>query len=254
MPPAKKTMVEGRLRKRVRALGMRHLSEYCDYLFERDGLAAEEIHLIDVVTTNKTEFFREPEHFRALTDQLLPAICAERRVSSRAPIKIWSAAASMGAEAYTIAMVLAEFERTQPGLASVIFGTDLCTEVLHIAQLGIFPSEMLAPVPADLRARYVMRAKDRRAGEMRIVPELRAKLRLGRVNLMDESYPLDHDMDVVFCRNILIYFEKPTQEQVLRRLCGHLRPGGFLILGHSESLSGFDLPLRLLGTTIFRKT
>ncbi|MDR3467108.1 MAG: protein-glutamate O-methyltransferase [Xanthobacteraceae bacterium] len=253
MPPSKLTMVEGRLRKRVRALKLASLAEYCDYLFEKDGLEAEEIHLIDVVTTNKTEFFREPEHFRILADDLLPGIVASRRVSSRAPIKIWSAAASTGAEAYTIAMVLAEFVGGQRDLPSVIFATDICTDVLQTAQRGIFPSEMLAPVAPELQARYVMRARDRRSDLARIVPELRALVRFGRLNLMNQPYPLDRDMDVVFCRNILIYFDKPTQLKVLSGLCDHIRPGGHLILGHSETLSGLDLPVRPVRNTVFRR-
>lgn len=253
MPQSKLTMVEGRLRKRVRALKLASLSEYCDYLFEKDGLEAEEIQLIDVVTTNKTEFFREPEHFRILADQLLPGVVASRRVSSRAPLKVWSAAASTGAEAYTIAMVLAEFERNHHDLPNVIFATDICTEVLQTAQHAIYSSEMLVPVAPDLRARYVMQAKDRKSDLARIVPELRARVRFGRLNLMDQPYSLDRDMDVVFCRNILIYFDKPTQVKVLRGLCDHIRPGGHLILGHSETLSGFDLPVRPVRNTVFRR-
>jgi len=246
-------MIEGRLRKRVRALKLTSLSEYCDYLFEKDGLEAEEIHLIDVVTTNKTEFFREPEHFRILADQLLPEIAAARRVSSRAPLKIWSAAASTGAEAFTIAMVLAEFERSHHDLPGVIFATDICTEVLQTAQHAVYSSEMLAPVAPDLRARYLMRSRDRKSDLSRIVPELRSRVRFGRLNLMDQPYPLDRDMDVVFCRNILIYFDKPTQLNVLRGLCDHIRPGGHLILGHSETLSGLDLPVRAVRNTVFRR-
>ena len=253
MPQSKLTMVEGRLRKRVRALKLSSLSEYCDYLFEKDGLQAEEIHLIDVVTTNKTEFFREPEHFRILADQLLPEIVAARRVSSRAPLKVWSAAASTGAEAFTIAMVLAEFERSHGDLPGVIFATDICTEVLQTAQHAVYPSEMLAPVAPDLRARYLMRARDPASDLARIVPELRARVRFGRLNLMDLPYRLDRDMDVVFCRNILIYFDKPTQLKVLRSLCDHIRPGGHLILGHSETLSGLDLPVRPVRNTVFRR-
>jgi chemotaxis protein methyltransferase CheR len=253
MPQSKLTMVEGRLRKRVRALKLTSLSEYCYYLFEKDGLAAEEIHLIDVVTTNKTEFFREPEHFRILADQLLPAILDARRVTSRAPLKIWSAAASTGAEAYTIAMVIAEFERHNGDLASTIFATDICTEVLQAAQHGVYSSEMLAPVAPELRSRYVMQARDRRSDLGRIVPELRARVRFGRLNLMNQPYPIDRDMDIVFCRNILIYFDKPTQLKVLRGLCDHLRPGGHLVLGHSETLSGLDLPVRAVRNTVFRR-
>ena len=253
MPPSKKVMIEGRLRKRARARGLANLSEYFSYVFEQNGIVDEEVHLINAATTNKTEFFREREHFRILADELLPGIVAGRRVTGRDPIKIWSAAASIGAEAYTIAMVLAEFERLRPDLASVIFATDICTDVLKIAKLGIYQSEMLTPVAAGLRARYLMRAKDRTSDLLRIVPELRARVRFARLNLMDSVYPIDRELDVVFCRNILIYFEKPTQYAVLTRICGHLRTGGYLILGHSEPLSGLELPVHPLGANVFRK-
>jgi chemotaxis protein methyltransferase CheR len=112
---------------------------------------------------------------------------------------------------------------------------------------------MLAPVGHELRSRYVMRAKDKKSDRVRIVPELRALVRFARLNLMDESYPLERDMDLVFCRNILIYFDKPTQLKVVSRLCDHIRPGGHLILGHSETLTGFELPVRPIGTNVFRR-
>ncbi len=113
---------------------------------------------------------------------------------------------------------------------------------------------MIAPVPPDLRKRYLLRGRDdARRGLVRIVPELRAMVQFGRLNLMDTAYPVDRDMDVIFCRNMLIYFDKPTQQAVLRRLCDHLRPGGYLFLGHSESLAGFDLPLHSVGTNVFRR-
>jgi chemotaxis protein methyltransferase CheR len=251
MPPSKRSMLEGRLRRRVRVLGLANLSEYYDYLFDRGGLAAEEVDLIDAITTNKTEFFREPEHFKILAEKLLPHIVRDRQVSSRNPIKIWSAAASTGVEAYTIAIVLAEFERTQPAASGIVFGTDISSEVLQVAHAGIYPDDVLAPIRADLRARYLMRAKDRTSINSRIVPELRARVSFSRLNLMDSVYSLDRDMDVIFCRNILIYFERQTQCDVLAKLCAHLRPGGYLILGHSESLNGFDLPVRPVGTTVF---
>lgn len=254
MPPTKVTMVEGRLRKRVRATGTGSLAAYCRLLFEDDGLATETIHLIDAVTTNKTEFFREPDHFRVLAEQVLPGIVSQRRTGATAPIKIWSAACSTGAEPYTLAMVLAEFHRQVTGSHSIILATDICTEVLHSAVQGIYPDNMMAPVPPELRARYVLHSKDRMRGLARIAPELRGAVLFGRLNLMDSEYPVDRDMDVIFLRNILIYFDKPTQLAVLRRLCDHLRPGGHLFLGHSETLAGFDLPVRTVGNTVFRRT
>jgi chemotaxis protein methyltransferase CheR len=253
MPPNKITMVEGRLRRRLRATGHGSFADYCKYLFDKDGLRDESVHLIDAVTTNKTEFFREPDHFRILADTVLGKVVANGSGGSRGkPVKIWSSASSIGAEPYTLAMVLAEFAAKQR-IEWSILGTDLSTEVLEIAVLGIYPEAMMAPVPEPLYRRYVLRDKDPKRGLARIVPELRAQVQFARLNLMDASYPIDTDMDVVFCRNILIYFDKPTQYAVLQRLCSHIRPGGYLFMGHSETLAGFNLPLTLAGPTVFRR-
>ena len=258
MPAAKLTMMEGRLRKRVRATGLPDLKQYCDYLFEQNGLATEAVELINVVTTNKTEFFREPDHFRYMSEHAVPEIMshasdrAPPHASDRAPLKVWSAASSIGAEAYTIAMVLSELAQRISGLRFVITATDLSTEVLKTALAGIYPEAMIAPVPPELRRRYVLRSKNRARQQVRIVPELRATIQFARVNLMEAPYPVDRDMDIIFCRNILIYFDKPTQQAVLQRLTEHLRPGGYLFLGHSETLAGLHLPLKPVAPTIFR--
>jgi len=253
MPETKKTMVEGRLRKRVTATGSAHLSDYCRHLFDEGGLAAETIHLIDVVTTNKTEFFREPEHFRIMADVALPQIVADRRAGANTLIKVWSTASSIGAEPYTLAMVLADASQRLCGFRYNVLATDISTRVLETATIAIYPEAMIAPVPHDMRKRYLLRTKQASRGLVRIVPELRRTVQYGRLNLMDATYPVDRDMDIIFCRNMLIYFDKPTQQAVLTRLCNHLRPGGYLFLGHSESLAGFGLPLKPAGNTVFRR-
>lgn len=250
MPPNKRTMLEGRLRRRIRVTGIATLNAYCHYLFEEDGLDVEIIHLIDAVTTNKTEFFREPAHFTFLENQALPAIAAR----GRRKIKAWSAACSIGAEPYTLAMVLEEHRQRTRGQDYSILCTDLSTQVLSLAVAGVFAEAMISPVSMDLRKRYLMRAKDMRRDQVRIVPHLRSKLSFARLNLMDESYPVDRDMDMIFCRNILIYFDKPTQAAVLQRLCDHLRPGGYLFLGHSESIVGIDLPVVQIANTVFQRS
>jgi chemotaxis protein methyltransferase CheR len=249
MPSNKRTMLEGRLRRRMRATRITSLNDYCRYLFDDDGLEAEIVHLIDAVTTNKTEFFREPAHFQFLRNSALPALAKN---GPRA-IKAWSAACSTGAEPYTLAMVLEEQRRANRRQDYSILCTDLCTQVLGQAVAGVFSEAMIEPVDMDLRRRYVMRAKDSNRGLVRIVPELRAKLSFARLNLMDETYPVDSDMDLIFCRNILIYFDKPTQSKVLSRLCEHLRPGGYLFLGHSESIVGIDLPVVQIANTVFQR-
>ncbi|HVI90158.1 MAG TPA: protein-glutamate O-methyltransferase CheR [Dongiaceae bacterium] len=250
MPPNKITMLEGRLRRRLRATGYSSFADYCRYLFDEDGLDHEAVHLIDAVTTNKTEFFREPDHFRLLRQQILPDLMARKRGTS--PLKFWSAAASTGAEAYTIAMILSEERENWAQLRASILATDICTEVLDSAVLAIYPESMAVQIPAEFR-RYVMQAKDRRSGTVRLVPELRSQVHFARLNLMDDAYPVDKEQDVIFCRNILIYFDKETQLAVLTRLCDHLRLGGYLFMGHSETLAGFNLPLKLVGPTVFQR-
>ena len=248
MPSGKRTMLEGRLRRRMRVLGIPRLDSYCRFLFEEDGLEAEIVHLMDAVTTNKTEFFREPAHFRFLQTTALPALAK----AGRRTIKVWSAACSTGAEPYTLAMVLEEHAReTRQDYA--ILCTDLCTQVLDQAVAGMFAESMIEPVEMELRRRYVMRAREADRREVRIVPQLRSKLSFARLNLMDEAYPVERDMDLVFCRNILIYFDKPTQGRVLERLCDHIRPGGYLFLGHSESIVGLNLPVTQIANTVFQR-
>ena len=249
MPANKRTMLEGRLRRRMRATRIGDVNDYCHYLFEEDGMDAEVIHLIDAVTTNKTEFFREPAHFDFLIAKGLPALAAK----GKRDIKIWSSACSTGAEPYTIAMVMDEFCARQRGVDYSILCTDICTEVLDQAIAGRFSEAMIEPVSAARRKQYVMRARDASRGEVRIRPELRSKLAFGRLNLMDDAYPVEADHDIIFCRNILIYFDKPTQAKVLSRLCNHLAPGGYLFLGHSESIVGIDLPVTQIANTVFQK-
>ncbi|MBS0412562.1 MAG: chemotaxis protein CheR [Proteobacteria bacterium] len=249
MPATKRTMLEGRLRRRMRATRIDSLNAYCRYLFDEGGMDAEIIHLIDAVTTNKTEFFREPAHFRFLESTALPALARTGRRS----IKAWSAACSTGAEPYTLAMVLEEHIRAGARQDYSILCTDLCTEVLGQAVAGVFSEAMIQPVEIELRRRYLMRARDPRRNEVRIAPELRSRLSFARLNLMDDQYPVDRDMDLIFCRNILIYFDKATQAGVLTRLCSHLRPGGYLFLGHSESIVGIDLPVSQIANTVFQR-
>ncbi len=248
MPPSKSTMLEGRLRRRLRATGHSSLNQYCDYLFEEDGIKAEAVHLIDVATTNKTDFFREPAHFSYLSEVVLPLI-AER---GQRTIRAWSAACSTGAEPYTLAMVLEEFARSS-NLSYSILATDLSTQVLSTAIRGVYPADMVAPVPADMAKRYVMRSVKTHDHTVRIHPTLRAKVGFARLNFMDEKYRVGDRMDLIFCRNVLIYFEKQTQVNVLSRLCECLAPGGYMFIGHSESISGYSLPLKQVANTIFEK-
>lgn len=252
LPPAKRTMMEGRLRKRMRAVGEASLSDYCRFLFERGGLDAEITHVIDAVTTNKTDFFREAEHFDFLTRRIIPDVLSRRSAKQVPLLKLWSAAASNGAEAYTIAMVLADLLGSSGRFRFSILGTDISQDILVQARRAVYPDDFVAPVPAEMQRRYLMRARDRARREVRVVPELRRLVRFAHLNLMDEDYPFDRDIDVIFLRNVLIYFDKPTQVAVVKRLMRHLRPGGYLMLGHAETMVGAQLALRQLAPAIFQ--
>ena len=249
MPSSKKSMLEGRLRRCVRNAGLATLDDYCRYLFDEGGLTSEAVQIFDTVTTNKTDFFREPAHFDVLVSTVLPTLVS----AGRTKIKMWSSACSTGAEAYTLAMVLEEYARNEKRIDYSILCTDLSTKVLKQAHSGIYAQDIVEPVPTLLKQRYLMRALDKQRDEVRIIPEIRAKHSFARLNLMDETYSVARDMDIIFCRNVLIYFDKVTQEKVLRRLCSHLRVGGYLFLGHSESLSGIDLPLTPVANTVFQR-
>ena len=249
MPPNKQVMLAGRLRRRLLALELSNLDAYCDFIFDMGGLEVEIIHLINAVSTNKTDFFREPAHFDYLMNEALPELAA----AGRRQIKAWSAAASTGAEAYTLAMLLEEHRRTRNGPEYSILATDICTDVLELAHAGRFPASMITPIPIELRRKYVMQPRDPKTDQLRMSPQLRAKITVARLNLMDQVYPFERDMDFVFCRNILIYFDRQTQGAVLARLCRHIRPGGYLVLGHSESAVGSDLPIAHVVNTIFRR-
>ncbi|MFK4768954.1 MULTISPECIES: CheR family methyltransferase [Rhizobiaceae] len=251
MPLSKSTMLEGRLRRRLRVTGIATFDDYCDYLFNQGGIEREAIYLIDAVTTNKTDFFREPKHFDYMRDVALGDIM--RQFSERR-LRIWSSACSTGAEPYTLAMVMSDYLQSQaPDRDYFILATDLSTDVLQKAQKGIYSSDMMAPVPPDMMRRYVMRAANAHRQEMRVAPMLRQKVGFARMNLMDAKYPIGDPMHIIFCRNVLIYFDKQTQQQVLTRLCNSLVPGGYLFIGHSETVSGFDLPIRQVANTIFKR-
>ena len=252
LPPGKRIMLEGRLHKRLRALNYSGFNEYVEELFESDGLDTELVHLIDVVTTNKTDFFREPSHFTFMKEVAIPDLLKSRGRGSR-PLKIWSAACSTGMEAYTAAMVLDNMTRARPGFEFRILGTDISTSVLQIARTAIYTREMIAPVPDELARRYFLWPRDRSRGEVRVVPELRRGTHFMRMNLMDPVYPVDRDVDIIFCRNVLIYFDKQTQHKVVDQLCHHLRPGGYLLVGHSESMIHNRSPgLKQVQPTIFK--
>ncbi len=250
MPLSKKALLEGRLRRRLKARGMGDFSQYIRFLFEEGGLEEEIVPLLDAVTTNKTDFYREPQHFRFLAESALPRLAppGEPRF-----LRVWSAGCSSGEEAYTLGMVLGEHRERCAGFDFSILGTDISTRVLEKAQAAIYPRERVEPLPLPWQRRYLMRGKDWAEGLVRVVPELRNRVRLARLNFQDPEWGGVERMDVIFCRNVLIYFERPFQIRIVGRLLDQLEPGGFLFLGHAEMLHGSGLGLRPVGPMVYRK-
>jgi chemotaxis protein methyltransferase CheR len=247
----KKTMLETRLRRRLQALDLSSCGQYCEYLFSSRN-ENELVHLLDAVTTNKTDFFREAGHFDFLTAQALPSLAARHGISRRS--LIWSAGCSTGEEPYTLAMVLSEYAETAPGFRFSVLATDISTTVLKKASLGIFKSDVVRPVPEDMRRKYFMRSRDRDSDLMRVVPELRAQIEFRRLNFMDSDFGLTERPEIIFCRNVIIYFDRETQLRLLQKLARQLAPGGYFFSGHSESLQGLDLPLVPAGPSVYRNT
>jgi chemotaxis protein methyltransferase CheR len=248
----KKTMLELRIKRRLKHLNLASFSEYCEYLFGRQGQKDEMVHFLDVVTTNKTDFFREPEHFEYLVQSALPELFARNRRERQ--LLVWSAGCSTGEEPYTLAMIMNEFAQSHPGFQFRVLATDIATTVLAKASLGIYTSDVVRPVPQDLRRKYLMRSRDRSSNLLRVVPELRRMIEFRRLNFKDADYGLAEKADIIFCRNVIIYFDRQTQEQILRRLAQNLLPGGYCFVGHSEALHGMDLPLAPIGPALYRRT
>jgi chemotaxis protein methyltransferase CheR len=249
MPETKKVMLESRLGKRLRVLQLQSFDAYIDRVFAGDD--SELVHMIDVVTTNKTDFFREPDHFDALGSKLLPA--ALEKNAGRNFFTFWSAGCSTGEEPYTLAMVLEEFRLSHPSFDYRIVASDISTRALDAAVNAVYDLDRVLPVPPSYKKKYMLRSRDPGTQEVRIKKELRDKVEYLRLNFMDEIFPFEGTFDVIFCRNVIIYFDRATQERILGHMCRYLRIGGNFILGHSETLTGMNLPLRGLAPTIYER-
>lgn len=249
MPAAKKSLLESRLQKRLRLLNMAGFEEYVAYLSSASGIQDEHPHLIDALTTNKTDFFREQEHFDFLVNHALPQFLRNRRVH---PLRVWSAGCSSGEEPFSIAMALREAAEQYGAFPFSILGTDISGRMLEQARLGIYEEEKVKDIPPLCRRKNFLWSKDRSRGLVRVAPEIRALVEFARLNLIRDEFAFG-PFQYIFCRNVIIYFDKQTQGTVLRRLQGMLVPGGYLFLGHSETINGMDLSLVPVAPTIYRR-
>lgn len=254
LPAHKRSMVELRVARRARVLGMTGLDEYCAFIFDEGGASVEQTSLIDALTTNKTDFFRESEHFDILTGDVLPELRTRYPdLGGVRPLRVWSAGCATGEEPYTIAMVLEAYAERHAPFAFDVRATDVSSAAIRQAVRAVYPEERVCAVPVELRRRCLLRHKDHTKDLVRIAPEIRSTVRFTRHNLFADP-PLDAGLfDVVFCRNVIIYFRRENQIEVLRRIADSLVPGGYLFVGHSETLHGMPLPLERVGPTLYRK-
>ena len=241
--PAKRDMVYGRLSRRLRALGMHSFQDYLDQL-ERDG-GDEWQAFTNALTTNLTSFFREPHHFEKLREELLAR-------AHRAPLQIWSCAASTGEEPYSLAITACEaFGSLTPPVH--ILATDVDTQVLATGAQGMYPLERIAGLDPALKRRYFQRGTGPNEGKCRVVPALRKLIEFRQLNLLAPRYDVGGPYDALFCRNVMIYFDKPTQRAILSRLVQHMGDDGLLYTGHSENyLHAADL-IQPCGRTLYRR-
>lgn len=240
---SKKHLVNGRLLRRLRARNLTSFSEY--FRIVSSGQDAEEFQrMVDLLTTHETYFFREPKHFDYLANHVLTHIQPGR------PFRVWSAASSTGEEAYSLAMVL--MDKLGPNVPWEVFASDISHDVLAKARAAVYSTSRIEGLSTEYLQRYCLRGVGSRAGTLCVAPEIRQRVQFAPVNL-NASLAAVGDFDVVFLRNVLIYFNPHTKEQIVNRIIQQIRPQGWLFIGHSESLSGLSTPLRQERPTIYRR-
>jgi len=246
LSPVKKALLVGRLARRLRELGLASYGAYYDVV-EQDEV--ERIRMLDCICTNETHFFREPRHFEFLAERVYPG-WLEESAAGRRPrrVRAWSAACSTGEEPYTLAMSLLSALR---GWDLEILATDLSTRVLERARQAVWPIEKAKEIPERYLKAYMLRGVGSQEGLMKAGPEIRGAVRFGRLNLNGDGWPAAGAFDLVFCRNVLIYFDRSTKVKVVNRLLERLGPGGLLFLGHAESLGGFTDRARAVLPTVY---
>lgn len=247
----KRDLVISRLSRRLRLLGLANFSQYIDYLGTDDG--TEMVQMINRITTNKTDFFREKHHFDFMTEQLLPELTAQGEKTGQRRLRIWSAGCSSGEEPYSLAITLSEFFERLPGWDVKVLATDLDTGMLEKASRGEYEAAALEPVPQALVAKYFERQGRGESARYRVKPQLRAMLTFRKFNLMHPEYPLKVSLDFVMCRNVLIYFDQDDKMSILRKFHAVIKPHGYIFVGHSESLMMVKDLFRYVATTVYRK-
>ena len=250
--PDKKELVSARLGKRLRATNISSISDYCRFM--QDANSGDELsHLIDAISTNHTFFFREQAHFDFLTGHVLPEMVKRRSAEGWPRFTVWSAACSSGEEPYSIALTLAQYFNKQAAWPWRIEATDISNNILKKARIGVYREETLGKIdPALLRAHF-QAGFGPQAGNYRVKPSLQEHITFRQLNLLGGTLPFNEPIQVIFCRNVMIYFDRPTQEELVNKLTKMLVPGGYLMVGHSESLTGIKHTLETVRPAIYRR-
>lgn len=236
LPASKQNLVEGRLLKRLKKLGFADFKAYLNFALGSPEGDGERLHLIDAITTNKTDFFRESEHFTYLIDEALPQMEHNRIRDGRPQLNLWSAGCSTGEEPYTLSILLNEAVAAREGLKFNILATDISHSSLQTASRGIYTERKVSSVPVHLRQKYMLRSLDPDRELVQMSARIRNCISFGRFNLMDKPFPFKEKMDAIFCRNVMIYFNNQIRSELVARFERQLVPGGYLFVGHSESL------------------
>ncbi len=244
----KKELVISRFSRRVKGLKLNSFSEYYNLLVSPSGFT-EVQNFINSITTNKTDFFRESHHFDFIISNFIPEILAK----GKKPVRIWSAACSTGEEPYTIAMVMHRHLVEPYSIPVKIFASDIDTNALKTASAGVYDSQTISPIPEHYLKRYFLRGKDNNKGLFKIKNEIREMVTFKKLNFIAEEYPITNTFDIIFCRNVIIYFNAETKKLVISKILRFLNEGGYLMMGHSETLFNIIDGLVYLKNTIYQK-
>ncbi len=248
---AKRNLVRSRLQKRLRFHEFSSFGDYYRLLREHPEDREEQTAFINCITTNKTDFYREAHHFEFVLQKIVPD---KIRAAGSQRLRVWHAGCSTGEEPYTLAITLQEALAGQIGWNLKQLASDIDTEVLAYAQRGVYPRDRVEPIPAPLLKKYFLRGTGEHRDQVRVKPVLQQQIAFKRINLLAETWPFSPQtrFDLIFCRNVVIYFDKPTQAKLFRRFAQQLTPGGYLFIGHSETLQGVSDQFESLGSTIYR--
>lgn len=255
LPADKRIMFQSRLQTRLRELGMDSFEKYCQFAFNPANTSDELKKMVDYISTNKTDFFRENQHFELLSSVVLPDLSNRPLSAGNDMIRCWCAGCSTGQEVFSMAMIIEEYKRDICGTIDYsILGSDISSRVLEVARAGIYPFSQSARIPPSYLKRYVLKSRDTQNPRIRIAKPVRSKVTFAYGNLMDQDYLINLQFQIIFIRNTLIYFDRENQKRILKTVLDHLAPGGYLFVGHSESLINSDLPISLVGSSLYQKS